>query len=153
MLFQIKANVAFIWKSRCSSRKEERRIHGLWSPVETCAVFDDLGWHVLCWCWWWLVHCVLSSPNSAVTYQEIVEHFMLQSDFFFHQDLASDQTVCWIGYYWAWRANQFIWPEAHGESMEYFKVGDEKHPTPKYRRAEDFYQSNLCFSNTSVSMS
>lgn len=118
----------------------------------------------LCSLWWFGMTCPLlvlvvvsplcsiKSTVSTVTYQEIVEHFMLQSDSFFHQDLASDLTVCRISYNWAWRANQFIWPEAHGESMEHCEAGDEKHPAKKYRQAEDFYQRNLCFSNTSASM-
>ncbi len=59
---------------------------------EVSAVSDDLGCHIICWCW--------STANAAI-YQEIVEHFMLpyadklygDADFIFQQDLAPAHTA------------------------------------------------------------
>ncbi len=52
--FQMKVNFAFIWKSRSQSLEEERR--GTESTLlevqcEVSTVSDDLGCHVICWCW------------------------------------------------------------------------------------------------------
>ncbi len=65
---------------------------------EVSTVSDDLGCHVICWCW----STVFSEPtvNTAI-YQEILEHFMLPSadklygdaDFIFQQDLAPAHTA------------------------------------------------------------
>ncbi len=58
---------------------------------EVSTVSDDLGCHVICWCW----STVFSkSTVNAAIYQEILEHFMLPSadklygddDFIFQQD-------------------------------------------------------------------
>ncbi len=65
---------------------------------EVSTVSDDLGCHVICWCW----STVFSeSTVKAAIYQEILEHFMLPSadklygdaDFIFQQDLAPAQTA------------------------------------------------------------
>ncbi len=57
-------------------------------------VSDDLGCHVICWCF-------LKSTVNAAIFQEILEHFMLPSadklygdaDFIFQQDLAPAHTA------------------------------------------------------------
>ncbi len=41
---------------------------------EVSTVSDDLGCHVICWCW----STVFSEVNTAI-YQEILVHFMLPS--------------------------------------------------------------------------
>ena len=59
---------------------------------EVSTVSDDLGCHVICWCW----STVFSEVNAAI-YQEILEHFMLPSAdklyFIFQQDLAPAHTA------------------------------------------------------------
>ncbi len=60
---------------------------------EVSRVSDDLGFHVICWCW--------STVFSEAIYQFILEHFMLPSadkpygdaDFIFQQDLAPAHTA------------------------------------------------------------
>ncbi len=65
---------------------------------EVSTVSDDLGCHVICWCW---STVFLKSTVNAAIYQEILEHFMLPSadklygdaDFIFQQDLAPAHTA------------------------------------------------------------
>ncbi len=60
-------------------------------------VRDDLGCHVICWCW----STVFSEVHSQPIYQDILEHFMLPSadklygdaNFLFQQDLAPAHTA------------------------------------------------------------
>ncbi len=52
--FQIKVNFQLIWKSMSQSLEEERR--GTESKLlevqcDVSTVSDDLGCHVICWCW------------------------------------------------------------------------------------------------------
>ncbi len=91
-------------------------------------VSDDLGYHVICWCW----STVFSEVHSQRSH--LPGHFrarMLPSadklygdaDFIFKQDLApahtakgtkswfNDHGVC------AWLASKLAWPEPHWESM------------------------------------
>ncbi len=64
---------------------------------EVSTVSDDLGCHVICWCW----STVFSEVHSQRIYQEFLEHFMLPSadklygdaDFIFQQDLAPAHTA------------------------------------------------------------
>ncbi len=64
---------------------------------EVSTVSDDLGCHVICWCW----STVLNEVHSQRSHQEILEHFMLPSadklygdaDFIFQQDLAPAYTA------------------------------------------------------------
>ncbi len=65
---------------------------------EVSTVCDDLGCHVICWCW----STVFSEVHSQHSlYQDILEHFMLPSadklygdaDFIFQQDLAPAHTA------------------------------------------------------------
>ncbi len=65
---------------------------------EVSIVSDDLGCHVICWCW----STVFSEVTvNAAIYQEILKHFMLPSadklygdaDFIFQQDLAPAHTA------------------------------------------------------------
>ncbi len=65
---------------------------------EVSTVSDDLGCHVLCWCWSTVFSD--STVNEAI-YREILVHFMLPSadklyedaDFIFQQDLATAHTA------------------------------------------------------------
>ncbi len=99
--FQMKVNFAFHLETRSQSLEEEwRGTESMLLEVQ-CEVFtvsDDLGCHVICWCW----STVFSeSTVNAAIYQEILEHFMLPSadklygdaDFIFQQDLAPAHTA------------------------------------------------------------
>ncbi len=91
----------FIWESRSQSLEEEwRGTESMLLEVqcEVSTVSDDLGCHVICWCW----STVFSEVHSQRSiYQEILEHFMLPSadklygdaDFIFQQDLAPAHTA------------------------------------------------------------
>ncbi len=78
-------------------RVERHRICCLKSSVKF-PVSDDLGCHVIWWCW----STVFSEVHSQCSiYQDILEHFMLPSsdklygdaDFIFQQDLAPAHTA------------------------------------------------------------
>ncbi len=64
---------------------------------EVSTVSDDLGCHVICWCW----STVFSEVHSQRSHLPILEHFMLPSadklygdaDFIFQQDLAPAHTA------------------------------------------------------------
>ncbi len=52
--FQMKVNFAFhleIKVPESRGRVERNRIHVAWSQCEVSTVCDDLGCHVICWCW------------------------------------------------------------------------------------------------------
>ncbi len=99
--FQMKVNFAFHLETRSQSLEEEwRGTESMLLEVqcEVSTVSDDLGCHVICWCWSTVFS--ESSVNAAI-YQEILEHFMLPSadklygdaDFIFQQDLAPAHTA------------------------------------------------------------
>ncbi len=97
----MKVNFAFnleIKVPESGGRVERYRIMLLEVQCEVSTVSDDLGCHVICWCW----STVFSEVHSQHShYQEILEHFMLPSadklygdaDFIFQQDLAPAHTV------------------------------------------------------------
>ncbi len=99
--FQLKVNFAFHLETRSQSLEEEwRGTESMLLEVqcEVSTVSDDLGCHVICWCW----STVFSeSTVNAAIYQEILEHIMLPSadklygdaDFIFQQDLAPAHTA------------------------------------------------------------
>ncbi len=85
---------------------ERHRIKLLEVQCEVSTVSDDLGCHVICWCWSTVFseiysHLLQPSTRNAAIYQEILEHFMLPSadklygdaDFIFQQDLAPAHTA------------------------------------------------------------
>ncbi len=99
-LFRWKRILHFIWKSRSQSLEEEWRVTEsmlLEVQCEVSTVSDDLGCHVICWCW----STVFSEVHNAAIYQQILEHFMLPSadklywdaDLIFQQDLAPAHTA------------------------------------------------------------
>ncbi len=88
-----------IWKSRSQSLEEERRDTEsmlLEVQCEVSTVSDDLGCHVICWCW-----SIVFSEVQRRHLQDILEHFMLPSadklyrdaDFIFQQDSAPAHTA------------------------------------------------------------
>ncbi len=100
-LLSDESNFAFHLETRSQSLEEEwRGTESMLLEVqcEVSTVSDDLGCHVICWCW----STVFSeSTVNAAIYQEILEHFMLPSadklygdaDFIFQQDLAPAHTA------------------------------------------------------------
>ncbi len=81
---QMRVNLAFhleIKVPESGGRVEAQNPCCLKSSVKF-PVRDDLGCHVICWCWSIVfseVHCVFWSPVNTAIYQEILEHFMLPS--------------------------------------------------------------------------
>ncbi len=71
VLFSDESNFAFhleIKVPESGGRVERHRIHVAWSPVWVFTVSDDLGCHVICWCW----STVFSeSTVNAAIYQAI----------------------------------------------------------------------------------
>ncbi len=99
--FQMKVNFAFnleIKVPESGGRGERHRIHVFEVQCEVSTVSDDLGCHVICWCW--STKFSMSTVNAAI-YQEILEHSMLPSadklygdaNFIFQQDLAPAHTA------------------------------------------------------------
>ncbi len=98
VLFSDESN---FWKSRSQSLEEEwRGTESMLLEVqcEVSTVSDDLGCHVICWCW----STVFSEVHSQRSHLPgILEHFMLSSadklygdaDFIFQQDLAPAHTA------------------------------------------------------------
>ncbi len=97
----MKVNVAFHLEIKVQSLEEEWRGTDsmlLEVQCEVSTVSDDLGCHVICWCWSTVFYEVHSQRSI---YQEILEHFMLPSadklygdaDFIFQQDLAPAHTA------------------------------------------------------------
>ncbi len=152
VLFSDEINFAFhleIKVPESGGREERHRIHVLEVQCEVSTVSDDLGCHVICWCW----STVFSEVHSQRSiYQEILEHFMLPSadklygdaDFIFQQDLAPAHTAkgtkSWFSDHgvtvFDWPGNS---PDLNPENL------DERHQTQQYRWPEARYQSNLGF--------
>ncbi len=137
-LFRLKYILHFIWKSRSQSLEEERR--GTESMLlevqcEVSTVSDDLGCHVICWCW--------STVFSEVHSQHLPGHFRaLHASFcwqalwrwWFHfpaglgtstQCQRYQKLVQWPCCYCAWLASKLVWPELYRESMGYCQEKDE----------------------------
>ncbi len=150
--FQMKVHFAFhleIKVPESGGREERHRIHVLEVQCEVSTVSDDLGCHVICWCW----STVFSEVHSQRSiYQEILEHFMLPSadklygdaDFIFQQDLAPAHTAkgtkSWFNDH---SVTVLDWP-ANSSDLNPENL-DERHQTQQYRWPEDRYQSNLGF--------
>ncbi len=155
--FQIKVHFAFnleikVWVLEEEWRGTESKLLEVQCKVST--VGDDLGCHVICWCW----SIVFYQVNASI-YQEILEHFMLppadklygDADFLLQQDFSTCphcqnyfQVVCWPWYYCAWLASQHSWPEPHMESMGYFQEKDKKQSIQQYRWAEGSIVPQQC---------
>ncbi len=99
--FQMKVNFAFNLETRSQSLEEDwRGTESMLLEVqcEVSTVSDDLGCHVICWCW----STVFSEVHSQRSHLPgNLEHFMLPSadklygdaDFIFQQDLAPAHTA------------------------------------------------------------
>ncbi len=163
--FQKKYILHLIWKSRSQSLEEEwRSTESMLLEVqcEVSTVSDDLGCHVICWCW----STVFSeSTVNAAIYQEILEHFhaffcwqaLWRCWFHFPAGLGTcphcqryQKLVHWPWCYCAWLASKLAWPEPHRESIGYCQEEDERHQTQQCRWAEGHCQRNLGFHTTSA---
>ncbi len=159
--FQMKVNFAFrleIKVPESGGREERHRIQVAWVQCEVYTVSDDLGCHVICWCWstvFWSQCSIWVFTVNAAIYQEILEHFMLPSadkiygdaDFIFQQDLApahtAKDTKSWFNDHCAWLASKLAWPEPNRESMGYCQEEDERHQIQQCRWPEGCFQNNL----------
>ncbi len=162
-LFKWKKILHFICKSRSQSLEEEwRGTESMLLEVqcEVSSVSDDLGCHVICWCW----STVFSEVHSQ--YSHLPGNFRaLHASFcwqalwrcWFHFPVGFGtcphcqrykKLVQWTWCYCASLASKLAWPEPHRESMSYCQEEDERDQTQQCRWPEGRYQSNLGFHYT-----
>ncbi len=115
---------------------------------EVSTVSDDLGCHVICWCW---STCVFQL-HASFCWQALWRCW-----FHFPAGLGTcphcqryQKLVQWPWCYCAWLASKLAWPEPHRESMGYCQEEDERHQTQQCRWAEGHCQRNLGFHTTSA---
>ncbi len=112
---------------------------------EVSTVSDDLGCHVICWCW----STVFSEVHSQRRY--LPGHFgALHASFcwqalwrcWFHfpaglgtcSHCQRDQKLVQCPWcYCAWLFSKLAWPDPHRESMGYCQEEDDRHQTQKCR--------------------
>ncbi len=152
-----------IWKSRSQSLEEDWKDTEymlLEVRCEVSTVGDDLGCHVICWCW----STVFSEVHSQRSH--LPGHFralhasfcwqaLWRCWFHFPAGLGTcphcqryQKLVQWPCCYCAWLASKLAWPEPHRESIGYCQEEDERHQTQQCRWSEGRYQSNLGFHYT-----
>ncbi len=138
-LFRWKYILHFIWKSGSQSLEEERR--GTESMLlevqcDVSTVSDDLGCHVICWCWSTVFSEVHSQRshlpgNLRALHASFCWQALWRCWFHFPAGLGSC-TQCQTPLPWcycAWLASKLTRPEPHRESMEYCQEEDERHQT------------------------
>ncbi len=121
---------------------------------EVFTVSDDLGRHVICWCWSTVfseVHSHLSGDFRAL-HASFGWQALWRCWFHFPTGLGTcphcqryQKLVQWPWCWCAWLASKLAWPEPHRESMRYCQEEDERHQTQQCRWPEGRYQSNLGF--------
>ncbi len=124
---------------------------------EVSTVSDDLGCHVICWCWS-TVFSEVHSQRSHVpgNFRALHASFCWQALwrcwYHFPTGLGTcphcqrcQKLVQWPWCYCAWLASKLAWPEPQRESMEYCEEEDERHQTQQCRWPDGRYQSNLGF--------
>ncbi len=164
-LFRWKYILHFIWKSRSQSLEEDwRGTESMLLEVqcEVSTVSDDLGCHVICWCWSTVfseVHSQRShlSGNFRALHAFFCWQALWRCWFHFPAGLGTcphcqryQKLVQWPWCYCAWLASKLAWPEPHRESMGYCQEEDERHQTQQCRWPEGRYQRNLGFHTTSA---
>ncbi len=158
--FQMKLHFAFHLEIRSQSLEEEwRGTESMLLEVqcEVSTVSDDLGCHVICWCWS-TEFSEVHSQRSHLTghFKALHASFCWQALwrcwFHFPAGLGTcphcqryQKLVQWPWCYCAWLASKLAWPEPHRESMSYCQEKDERHQTQQCRWPEGRCQSNLGF--------
>lgn len=134
--FQMKVHFAFYSEIKASYRLEEewRESKGVSNPVKLASV----GCYVICLCWWWLAHCVLSSqPSTRALHVSIYRTLYVDADFLFSTrslllpkipKLLPNGVLTMLSV-------SFIGQLAERDYMGYCQEEDEKDPTQKYRSA------------------
>ncbi len=129
---------------------------------EVSTVSDDLGCHVICWCWSTVFSEVHSQRshlpgNFRALHASFCWQALWRCRFHFLGGLGTcpncqryQKLVQWPWCYCAWLASKLAWPEPHRESMGYCQEEDGRHQTQQCRWPEGCYQSNLCFYTTSA---
>ncbi len=128
-----------------------------WSTVS-----DDLGCHVICWCWSTVFSEVHSQRsrlpgNFRALHASFCWQALWRCRFHFPAGLGTcphcqryQKLVQWPWCYCAWLASKLARPEPHRESMGYCQEEDERHQTQQCRWAEGHCQRNLGFHTTSA---
>ncbi len=129
---------------------------------EVSTVSDDLGCHVICWCWSTVfseVHsqCSHLPGNFRALHASFCWQALWRCWFHFPAGLGTcphcqryQKLVQWPWCYCAWLASKLAWPEPHRESMGYCQEEDERHQTQQCRWPEGHCQRNLGFHTTSA---
>ncbi len=130
--FQMKVNFAFHLETRSQSLEEEwRGTESMLLEVqcEVSTVSDDLGCHVICWCWSTVFSEVHSQRSHLpghfrVLHASFCWQALWRCWFHFPAGLGTcphcqryQKLVQWPWCYCAWLASKLAWPEPHRESM------------------------------------
>ena len=164
-LFRWKYILHVIWKSRSQSLEEEwRGTESMLLEVqcEVSTVCDDLGCHVICWCWSTVFSEVHSQRshlpgNFRALMLPSADKLYGDADFIFQQDLVPAHTAKGTKSLFTYNSvtvldwqNKLAWPEPQRESMGSCQEEDKRHQTQQCRWPEGRYQSNLGFHYTSA---
>ncbi len=159
--FQMKVHLAFSLEIRVpesGGRGTESMLLEVQCEVST--VGDDLGCHVICWCWSTVfseVHSQRShlSGNFRALHASFWWQALWRCWFNFPAGLGTcahcqryQKLVLWGQWPWCyctWLVSKLVWPEPQRESMGYCQEEDERYQTQQYRWPEGSYQSNLGF--------
>ncbi len=163
--FQMKVNFSFHLETRSQSLEEEwRGTESMLLEVqcEVSTVSDDLGCHVICWCWSTVFSEVHSQRshlpgNFRALHASFCWQALWRCWFHFSAGLGTcphcqryRKLVQWPWCYCAWLASKLTWPEPQRESMGYCQEEDERHQTQQCRWPEGHCQRNLDFHTTSA---
>ncbi len=158
VFFSDESNFAFHLETRSQSLEEEwRGTESMLLEVqcEVSTVSDDLGCHVICWCWSTVFSEVHSQRshlpgNFRALHASFCWQALWRCWFHFPAGLGTcphcqryQKLVQWPWCYCAWLASKLAWPEPHRESMGYCQEEDERHQTQQCRWAEGHCQRNL----------
>ncbi len=149
--FQMKVNFAFNLeiKSGGSLAEEWRGTESMLLEVqcEVSTVSDDLGCHVICWCWYTVFSEVHSQrrhlPGDFRALHASLWKALWRCWFHFPAGLGTcphgqkyQKLVQWPWCYCAWLASKLTWPEPHRKSTGYCQEEDERHQTQQCRWLE-----------------